>query len=84
MPADVWKCWTTSEGFKSFSECDSTIELKVGGPFEIYFRANNPEGERGSEGCKILSYEPGSMLSFSWNAPPKFAAARAQPLNLPA
>src|SRR5690606_10640524 len=29
------------------------------------------------EGCKVLSYLPRSMLSFEWNAPPKFEHARA-------
>ncbi len=76
MPADVWKSWTTSEGFKAFLGTESKIELKVGGPFEVYFSMEPPAGQRGSEGCKILSYEPDSMLSFSWNAPPKFKWGR--------
>ena len=76
MPADVWKSWTTSDGFKAFLGTENKIELKVGGPFEVYFSMEPPAGQRGSEGCKVLSYEPESMLSFSWNAPPKFKWAR--------
>lgn len=78
MPGDVWKSWTTSEGFKAFLGTENKIELRVGGPFEVYFSMEPPAGQRGSEGCKILSYEPESMLSFSWNAPPKFKWAREQ------
>ena len=78
MPADVWKSWTTSEGFKAFMGVENKIELRIGGPFEIYFSMTPPAGSRGSEGCTILSYEPERMLSFSWNAPPKFAHARAE------
>lgn len=78
MPADVWKCWTTHDGFKGFLGTENKIELKVGGPFEVYFSMEPPAGQRGSEGCTILSYEPESMLSFSWNAPPKFKWGRDQ------
>jgi uncharacterized protein YndB with AHSA1/START domain len=78
MPGDVWKCWATEEGMKSFMT-DCKIELKIGGAYELYFGGKDvPAGERGSEGCKVLSYEPGRMLSFTWNAPPKFAHARAE------
>lgn len=72
---EVWQCWTTSAGMKSFL-ADASVELRVGGPFEIYFDSQAAEGQRGSEGCNILSYEPEKMLSFSWNAPPKFGSLR--------
>jgi len=75
MPADVWAMWTTSEGMKRLV-ADARIELRPGGAFELIFGKEAPEGKRGSEGCTVLSYEPGSMLSFSWNAPPQFAYAR--------
>lgn len=74
-PAEVWRCWTTSDGIRSFLT-DAKVELRIGGPFEIYFTPEAPEGKRGSEGCVILSYEPTNMLSFSWNAPPQFPTAR--------
>lgn len=77
MPADVWKNWTTSAGFKAFLGTENKIDLKLGGPFEVYFSMDPPAGSRGSEGCTILSYDPERMLSFTWNAPPKFAHARA-------
>jgi uncharacterized protein YndB with AHSA1/START domain len=75
--AQVWKCWTTSEGLRSFLT-DAKVELRIGGPFEIYFLKDAPEGQRGSEGCQILSFEPMSMLCFSWNAPPSFGPLRDQ------
>lgn len=75
---DVWRAWTTNEGANEFFSPYTKIECRVGGPFEIYFSAPNeaPFGERGSEGCKVLSFLPKSMLSFEWNAPPKFGALR--------
>ncbi len=72
----VWDKWTTSEGLKTFFGADNKVELVPGGAFEIYFLMDNPPGERGSEGCRILSYLPQRMLSFSWNAPPLFPDIR--------
>ncbi len=74
--ATVWEKWTTAEGLKSFFAPDCKIELKIGGAFEMYFLLDAEEGSRGSENCKILSFLPQQMLSFSWNAPPQFAAVR--------
>lgn len=76
--ADVWHAWTTPEGVNSFFGADADIELVVGGKYEIYFSLDAPAGQRGSEGCRVLSFLPGKMLSFSWNAPPKFAAVRKE------
>lgn len=73
----VWDVWTTPEGITSFFSPEANVELKVGGRFEMLF---NPDkamaGSRGGEGCRILSYLPKEMLTFSWNAPPQYAEAR--------
>jgi len=77
QPIDtVWWRWTTHEGLMTFIGYDNKIELVPGGAFEIYFLEDNPEGLRGSEGCKVLSYLPEKYFSFSWNAPPKFKEVR--------
>ncbi len=65
----AWEAWTTREGIVSFFGADAKVELAVGGAFEVYFNMEAPEGSRGSEGCRVLSYVPREMLSFSWNAP---------------
>lgn len=74
--AQVWERWASHEGLKTFFGRDNSFELRLGGPFEIYFLMDNPKGLRGSEGCKILSFLPERMLSFSWNAPPAFQEIR--------
>jgi uncharacterized protein YndB with AHSA1/START domain len=74
----VFAAWTTPEGIKGFLGVDSTVDLKVGGAYEIYFDADAPEGTRGGEGCQILSYVPGEMLSFSLNAPAQFPEERGR------
>jgi len=74
----VWNAWTTSEGTKTFFSPDSSVELVVGGRYEIYFYPSAPEGSRGSEDCRVLSYLPKEMLSFSWNAPTEFGELRSK------
>lgn len=75
-PAEVWAAFTTNDGLHTWMSPTTNVECRVGGPFEIYFNAAAPAGERGSDGCKILSYLPNEMLTYDWNAPPKFAHAR--------
>lgn len=77
-PDEAFRLWSSSEGIKEFLGIESRIELKIGGPYELLFAADAPEGTKGSEGCKILSYLPGRMLSFSWNAPPSFPEIRKE------
>ena len=72
----IWNAWTTTEGITAFFASEAKIELKIGGPFELYFAPDAPESQRGSEGCEILSYLPNEMLSFSWNAPPSIPSLR--------
>jgi uncharacterized protein YndB with AHSA1/START domain len=75
---DVWRALTTAEGWRSFFGAEATIGSMPGDPFEILFDPKAPSGARGSEGCTLLSSIPGEMVSFTWNAPPQFARARAE------
>lgn len=75
LDAAWWK-WTTHEGLLTFFGKDNKIELTPDGAFEIYFLMDNEYGLRGSEGCKVLSFLPKQMLSFTWNAPPQYKEVR--------
>jgi uncharacterized protein YndB with AHSA1/START domain len=77
-PEQVWRAWTSVEGAKTFFAPDARIDLRINGAYEILFDTDAAEGKKGSEGCKILSYVPERMLSFSWGAPPQFAKSRAE------
>ncbi len=72
----VYKRFTTADGIKSFMADDCKIELRVNGPFEIYFNGIEFEGERGREGMKILSFEENKSLAFTWNQPPSIPSLR--------
>jgi uncharacterized protein YndB with AHSA1/START domain len=74
--ADVWAAWTTKEGSQSFFARRANVELGIGGRYEMLFNLEAPPGSQGSERCTILSYLPQEMLSFTWNAPPKFPDLR--------
>jgi uncharacterized protein YndB with AHSA1/START domain len=77
-PAEVWRLWTTSEGLSRWLADRAQVELRIGGPYEIYFLDDAPPGSQGSEGCKVLSWLPERMLSFTWNAPPMLSTTRHQ------
>lgn len=79
----VWRVFTTPEGWEECVGVPLKVELRPGGPYEVWFAPDAPEGSRGSDGCKVLSYLPERMLSFSWNTPPNFPTLRAMgPLNI--
>jgi uncharacterized protein YndB with AHSA1/START domain len=70
-PRTAWEGWASADGIGSWwGPAASNIDLRIGGPFEILFGLDAPAGSRGSEGCVYLSYVPGEMISFTWNAPP--------------
>ena len=75
---DVWRVWTTEAGARKFFAPACKIELAVGGAYEMLFDLEAPEGSRGGEGLKILSFSPEKMLSFEWNAPPHIPEVRKE------
>jgi len=79
-PAEAaWDAWTTAEGIVRFlAPAVSALEIRPNGPYEVFFNPQDPPGLRGSEGCRILSYVPYRMLSFTWGAPPDFPVARRE------
>lgn len=73
-PQTAWSDWASADALTKWWQApEVNIDLRIGGPFEILFSTDGPEGERGSEGCRYVSYVPGEMISFTWNAPPHLA-----------
>ena len=75
----VFSLWSSSSAMATWWATESRIDLRPGGFYELYFLMDAPLGLRGGEGCRVLSYLPGRMLTFSWNAPPHLARTRALP-----
>lgn len=65
--AAAWALWTDAAAWQELMGPDSraNIDLEIGGRYEWLF-----DGKIGSNGCQVLSYIPGRMVSFTWNAPP--------------
>ena len=78
----VWKAWTTPEGIRGFLAPEATIQMMRGGSYEIIFDPDAPEGSRGTEGCRVLSYLPRQMLSFEWRAPAGFSKLRERKMRI--
>ncbi len=66
---DVWSAFTTSEGLSSFYAQKAYVEPEIGGLFELYILPENPVGQRGLEGQRILAIEPERRLLITWAAP---------------
>jgi uncharacterized protein YndB with AHSA1/START domain len=76
-PQDVvWQTWTTPQGVTSFFAPKSNIEPKMGGLYELFFEPKAPKGFQGTEGCKILAFDPPRSLAFEFIAPPQFPNVR--------
>jgi uncharacterized protein YndB with AHSA1/START domain len=75
---DVWKAWTTEAGVKTFFAPDARVELRLDGPYEIFFDPYAKPGLKGADDMRILAFQDKKMLSFTWNAPPHLPEARKQ------
>lgn len=67
---EAWDLWASSDGLARWWTPDTRIDLRPGGAYEVHFMPENPPGDRGGDWCRVLSFLPGRMLSFTWNAPP--------------
>ncbi len=77
-PDELWPLWTTGDGMAKWLVSSCRMELRVGGPYELFFLPDNPPGTRGGEGCRVLSFIRPRMLSFTWNAPPHLPTRSAR------
>ncbi len=73
----VWHAWTTNAGAKAFFAKEPQIQLTPGGTYNMHFSPENPVGEKGAEGCNVLTFLPMQMLAFDWTASPTTPELRA-------
>jgi uncharacterized protein YndB with AHSA1/START domain len=63
-PAEVWRIFTTAEGYKLTGAALAEVDLKIGGMIRSHY---NPEGKLGDAETivnEILAYEPERMLAI--------------------
>lgn len=69
-PRSAWDLWASEAGLAQWWTENTRVDLRPGGYYEIYFNPDESPGDRGGDWCRVLSFLPGRMLSFTWNAPP--------------
>ncbi len=80
-PEEVFRLWSTTDGVKRFVGPEARIGNGVGEAYTVMFDPkDDPEGLRlGTNGCRILSYEPGHFLAFEWKGTPDMPDVNARP-----
>jgi uncharacterized protein YndB with AHSA1/START domain len=74
----VWQAWTTSDGIASFFAPEAEVQARPDGAFHVFMDPYAKPGLKGADTMQVLAVEPEQLLSFTWNAPPHLAQARAQ------
>jgi uncharacterized protein YndB with AHSA1/START domain len=76
-PVDsVWSRVITETGMEKFFAPECIFKPEVLSLFEIHFNPVGPVGQKGAEDNRILAIQEKQMISFTWDAPPHFAALR--------
>ena len=66
----AWQYWTDPTAITEWFSPSIAVDVRPGGPYEIYFDPTAPMGGKGCEGCTVMAVNPPHLLSFSWNLPP--------------
>ncbi|GLQ19346.1 SRPBCC domain-containing protein [Algimonas porphyrae] len=76
-PATAFADWTSKDGIEDFFAPLATIEAEPGGLYELCFDVSAVETQQcGNDDGRILSLQPGQMLSFTWAMPPYMSEIR--------
>jgi uncharacterized protein YndB with AHSA1/START domain len=61
---DVWKTWSTSEGYRAVGVALADVDLRVGGLIRSRYRADGALGDAQTIENEILAYEPPRMIAI--------------------
>ena len=67
---EVWRVWTTAEGFKALGVAKADIDFRVGGLIRSHYRADGVLGDEGTIQNRILAFEPPRMIAIQIDRPP--------------
>ena len=69
--AEVWKVWTTSEGYRWLGVAKAEVDFRIGGLIRSHYSAAGVLGDEGTIENRILAYEPRRMIAIQISRPPK-------------
>ena len=68
--ADVWRIFTTSEGYKATGVAHAEVDLQIGGTIRSHYDPNGTLGDSATIVNEILAYEPERMLTIRMRQAP--------------
>ncbi len=69
-PAELWKVWTTAEGYKRLGPAVVDLDFRIGGLMRASYDPSVKPGDLRSIQNIILAYEPERMVAFRIHRPP--------------
>lgn len=69
--AEVWKVFSTSEGYKALGVALAEVDFRVGGTIRSRYRADGVLGDDETIENQIMAYEPLRMVAIRIQKPPK-------------
>jgi uncharacterized protein YndB with AHSA1/START domain len=68
--AEVWKVFSTSEGYKALGPALAEVDLRIGGTIRSRYKADGKLGDEETIENEILAYEPPRMMAIRIKKPP--------------
>jgi uncharacterized protein YndB with AHSA1/START domain len=69
--AEVWKVWTSGEGYKAVGVAFADVDFRIGGLIRSRYSAAGALGDEETIENRILAYEPQRMIAIRIERPPK-------------
>ena len=69
-PAELWKVWSTAEGYKQLGAAKCDIDFRVGGLIRSAYNPSAKLGDASTIQSQIMAYEVGRMIAFRIHQPP--------------
>jgi uncharacterized protein YndB with AHSA1/START domain len=76
-PAEVWRLFTTAEGYKATGVAHAEVDLRIGGEIRSHYDPQGRIGDAETIVSEILAYEPERMLSIRVRQAPASLPNRA-------
>lgn len=69
-PAEVWRIFTTADGYKQTGVAHAEVDFKIGGTIRTHYDPKGRLGDANTIVNEILAYEPERMLAIRIKQPP--------------